>query len=173
MARRPKITPAHRRVFLDELRAGRTRGVAARAAHKDLTGTAFRAIMHRDRAFAAKVAEAEAEGVQARVERIDGEFERRAFDETKPSLRALEILAATHHPDYLWLRRRGSTGTDGSQNGLQLLIDPELLTRAQLEELVHLIEMGQGKLPNPELDAERRGLPQGDFIDGEATEEAA
>lgn len=172
MPRRPKITPAHRRTFLAALAAGKSRGDAAREAHKDLTGTAFRGIENREPKFAALVAAAEREGRLELGDRISSEFERRAFDTETKSMRALEILAATHHPDYAWLRRRGTTSTDGEQLGLRAVIDPDLLTAGQLEELVTLIEMGQGKRENPELAAESRGLPSGDVIDAEAKEVA-
>ena len=173
VARRVKITPAHRRTYLDALARGMNRGDAAREAHKDLTGTASRGIENREAKFAAQVADAERQGREERAHKIDGQFEKRAFDPDRPNLRALEILAATHHPDYAWLRRRGARSADGEELGLKAMIDPELLTRGQLLLLAELVRMGQGLIPNPELDAERRGLPSGDVVDGEAEEEAA
>lgn len=164
MARRPKITPAHQKVFLAALAAGKTRGVAARTAHKDLTGTAFRGIENRYPTFAAQVQAALREGSLERLDLIDGEFERRAFDPEKPNLRALELLAATHHPDYIWMRRGGSGAATGPEGGLQSVVDPELLTREQLAQLVDLVKMGQGLIPNPELRAE---LEAGPAIDQE------
>lgn len=147
-----------------------SRGDAAREAHKDLTGTAFKGIENREPKFAAAVAEAERQGRDERADKIEGQFHKRAFDPDRPNLRALEILAATHHPDYAWLRRRGARSADGEELGLKAMIDPELLTREQLLRLAELVRMGQGLIPNPELDAERRGLPPGDTIEGEAEE---
>lgn len=159
MARRPKITPEHQRIFLAALAAGKTRGVAARTAHKDLSGTAFRGIENRYPTFAAQVQAALREGALERLDLIDGEFERRAFDPEKPNLRALELLAATHHPDYLWMRRSGPAGNTGAQGGLDSVIDPELLTRDQLAQLVELVKIGQGLIPNPELRHELEAGP--------------
>jgi hypothetical protein len=160
---RPRITLNHQTVFLAALAAGKTRGVAARLAHKGLTGTAFRGLEHRDPKFAQKVAAATREGALERLDLIDGEFEKRAFDPEKPNLRALELLAATHHPDYLWMRRGG--GASGHESELGGTIDPELLTRDQLAQLVHLVKMGQGLEPNPELRAELEAAPM-ELTDG-------
>jgi hypothetical protein len=156
--RRPRITEAHRRVFLQALAQGKTRAAAARLAHKDLTGTAFRGLEHRDSRFASLVAAAEREGGLERLDQIDSKLDSLAFDEDKPNLRALELLAATHHPDYLWMRRNGGTG-GSAEVGLDSVIDPELLTREQLAQLVDLVKMGQGLIPNPELRAELEAGP--------------
>lgn len=132
--------------------------MAAREAHPELTGTAFRGLAHRDPKFAAKVAAAEREGYLERLDKIDSEFERRAFNEQAAgSAKALEILAATHHPDYLWMRRGGAS--PGEAGGIEAAIDPELLTRDQLAQLVQLVKMGQGLEPNPELRAELEAPP--------------
>lgn len=147
-----------------------TRGEAAREAHKDLTGTAFRGIENRESKFAAQVADAERTGRDARADKIEGQFHKRAFDPDKPSQRALETLAAAYHPDFAWLRRGGTRTTANEDLGLRAQIDPDLLTREQLLQLAELVRMGQGLIPNPALDAERRGLPPGDVIEGEATE---
>jgi hypothetical protein len=154
---RTRITLQHQTVFLAALAAGKTRGVAARLAHKNLTGTQFRGLEHRDQKFAAKVAAATREGQLERLDMIDGEFERRVFDPENRNMRALELYAATHHPDYLWLRRGGAA--PGQEGTLESVIDPELLTRDQLAQLVELVKMGQGLVPNPELRAELEAPP--------------
>lgn len=174
MARRPKITPAHRRDYLAHLAAGATRSEAARKVHKDLTGTAFRGIENREPKFRQQVEAAEREGQISRADRIDEQFDLRAFDPDRPNLRALEILAATHVEKYRWLRRGAAARGPDGPGGVEAAIDPDLLTREQLLRLIELVKMGQGMIPNPELDRERerKQLNPG-VIEAEVIEEDA
>lgn len=138
--------------------------MAARKVNKDLTGSIFRALIARDPEFARQVEEAEVDGLHERQELVRAAIQRRALNVDDRSTRALEIMAATLLPEYGWLRLRGgSNGHGPDDDPLSMpLVKTELLTDGQLEQLVHLIEMGQGKKPNPELQnelAERRGLP--------------
>lgn len=133
--------------------------------NKELTGSVFRALTVRDPAFAALVEAAEAEGQQELADLTRAAIQRRALNVEDRSTRALEMLAATLLPEYAWLRRKGSNGDGPDHDPLTApLVKTELLTSGQIETLVVLIEMGQGKRPNPELQAElaeRRGLAAG------------
>jgi hypothetical protein len=163
--RQPKITPALRRRYLAALAEGCTRSEAARKAGKDLTGTMFRNLEHREEGFAIQAATAQREGAAVRADKIHEQFENRAFDADRPSMRALEVLAATHVDEYRWLRRGAAArGPDGPGGSIEAAIDPELLTREQLLQLIELVKMGQGLIPNPELQHEPRQLAAGDQV---------
>lgn len=159
-------TAEEREGYLAGLRAGQPRPVAARSVNKEQTGTAFRRLMARDDDFAQAVAEAEAEGQQELRDLVRAAIQRRGLNVDDRSTKALEMMAATLLPEYSWLKRNGANGHGDDGDPLRApLVRTELLTSAQLEQLVTLIEYGQGKRPNPELQAEiaeRRALPAGD-----------
>ena len=47
---------------------------------------------------------------------------------------------------------------------IEAAVDPELLTREQLLQLIELVKMGQGLIPNPELEHEPPRLQAGEQI---------
>lgn len=143
--------------YLAAVRQGQPRPVAARLAHPELTGTAFRGLASRDQAFAAQLQDAEAEGHGALQDLTRAAIQRRALSTEERSTKALEMQAATILPEYAWLKRGGYRGGDGDDMTVPF-IDRTLLTRAQKEQLLLLIEYGQGQRPNPELEAERRQI---------------
>lgn len=150
-------TEDEQQAYLAAVRAGQPRPVAARMAHPELTGTAFRNLAGRDAGFNVQLQEAEAEGHGALQDLTRAAIQRRALSTDERSTKALEIQAAAILPEYAWLKRGGYRGGDGDEMTVPF-IDRTLLTRAQKEQLLLLIEYGQGQRPNPELEAERRHI---------------
>lgn len=173
-----EITPQERERFLDALRDGKMRPDAAQHAHASLTGTAFRRLISRDQEFAQEVENAEAEGLLERIDLVRSALMRRALDPEEKSLRALEIEAATLLPDHRWLRKNGQNtgGEPDAERLVRQTVKRELLTDGQIEQLVTLLEYGQGLRQNPELEQElaekrrARELGPGEVIDGDATQ---
>ena len=169
MPRTKPVTQEQKQAFIAALSDGQPRASAARLAHPDHTSSAFRRHANRDPEFAAQVEAAEREGHAARGDRISNEIQARAFNPaTAGSARLLELLAATYAPDFSWLRTKGQPDSPGGdEDQLLPMVNTELLTAPQLErlaelrdEMIVLIEMGQGKRPNPLL--ETKTLPPAD-----------
>ena len=161
-----EITAAERAAFLKHVRQGANRWEAARAV--DQTASMFRGLAATDpkfrAAYEAACAEREALAEEAREDYRDALrsiLAQRALNPEERSSRFLLAEAATHLPEYGWMRDR-RRGTSEPQSEFPIpQVEMANFTSAQLEELEtvaarfwELIAIGQGRVANPELGAE-------------------
>jgi hypothetical protein len=153
-------TAEQRETYLAALREGHPHQRAATMAGE--TGSAFRAFRRRDGTFRAEVDAALADGAEAFGEAAHGEVVRRV-EERSISDRELVRLATAFEPLPQYARLRPvAWGGNAEASGEFPIPQVEMarFTTAQLEELDRvaarfweLIAIGQGRAPNPELDA--------------------
>lgn len=163
------LTAEQREAFLEHVRCGATRYEAARML--DETATRFRGLAHVDPEFRARYAEAcEERDRLAEETREDyrdalrAVLAERALNPEERSSRFLLAEAATHLPEYEWMRQRGRREPEPSSEFQIPQVDPSLLSTDELAELHavaqrfwELVEIGQGRRPS------------GRAIEGEAT----
>ncbi len=134
----------------------------------DETATRFRGLCVVDADFRHEYEAActarDAVAVAAREDYRDGlraVLAQRALNPEERSSRFLLAEAATHLPEYEWMRQRGRRGEPEPGEFRIPQVEMARFTTAQLEELDRvaarfweLIAIGQGRAPNPELEAE-------------------
>lgn len=150
------VTESEREAFLREVAAGANRQEAAETIGS--TGTRFRSLCVTDADFNAEYLLAIEAGREAYRDRLRTVLKKRATNPEEKSSRFLLAEAATHLPEYQWMKERGRHQAPELTDGLpRPLMEFSRLTTDQLEELdriwaraEELVAIGQGRAVNPE-----------------------